>query len=90
VGPLRGENFQVLRACLDAVRDGLLARNPASALKQPAIPHSEARHLSRTELDALLAALKGSRCERVITFISCTGLRKGEALALRWSDVDFD
>jgi integrase len=83
--------FIVLRMCLDdAVRDELVAKNPASALKQPAIPHHETRHLSRSELAALLAALEGTRCERLITFIAHTGMRKGEALGLKWSDVDFD
>jgi integrase len=83
--------FIVLRMCLDdAVRDNLLAKNPAAQLKQPALERTEARHLSTDELAALLSALQGKRCERVVRFIAGTGMRKGEALALRWSDVDFD
>jgi integrase len=83
--------FLVLRSSLDdAVRDGLLAKNPAALLKQPAIPRTEARHLTRSELAALMTELSGTRCERVITMIAHTGLRKGEALALRWSDIDLD
>jgi integrase len=83
--------FIVLRLALDdAVRDGLLAKNPAAALRQPALERSEARHLSDDELDKLLSALEGKRCERVVRFIAGTGLRKGEALALRWQDVDLD
>ena len=83
--------FIVLRECLDdCVRDGLLARNPAATLKQPAIPRKEARHLSRAEVDVLLEALEGTRGERVISLIAQTGLRKGEALALRWADIDLE
>jgi integrase len=38
--------YTVLRAGLDgAVRDGLLARNPAAQVKRPAVERTEARHL---------------------------------------------
>ncbi len=83
--------FVVLRSCLDdAVRDGLLARNPARAVKQPAISKTEARYLTFAEVRALLEQLAGGRHERIVTLIAHLGLRKGEALALRWSDVDMD
>lgn len=82
--------FLVLRSCLDdAVRDGLLARNPARLVKQPAVTKTEARHLSPTEVSTLLRQLAGGRYERVVTLIAYLGLRKGEALALRWEDIDF-
>lgn len=83
--------FLVLRSCLDdAVRDGLLARNPARLVKQPAVTKTEARHLSPAEVAMLLERLSGGRYERVVTMIAYLGLRKGEALALRWSDIDLD
>lgn len=83
--------FLVLRSCLDdAVRDGLLARNPARLVKQPAITKTEARHLSPAEVAMLLHRLSGGRYERVVTLIAYLGLRKGEALALSWSDIDLN
>lgn len=83
--------FLVLRSCLDdAVRDGLLARNPARALKQPAISRTEARFLTSAEVRALLEQLAGGRHQRIVTLIAHLGLRKGEALALRWSDIDLN
>ena len=40
------QTYTVLRAGLDgAVRDGLLARNPAALVKRPGVERSEARHL---------------------------------------------
>jgi site-specific recombinase XerC len=39
--------YTVLRACLDgAVRDGLIARNPAAAVKRPGVERQEAKHLN--------------------------------------------
>ena len=39
---------------------------------------------------ALLAAADGLRYKDVLVLIAATGLRRGEALALRWRDVDLD
>jgi integrase len=83
--------FTVLRVALAAaVRDGLIARNPAVSVKQPSVARTEARHLSPAEVSKLLTAAESSRYHRLLTLIAVTGLRKGEALALRWSDVDLD
>ena len=83
--------FSVVRLLLDgAVRDGLIAKNPAAVVRPPAIPHREARFLSTAEVRRLLEAASVSRYCRVFTFIAATGVREGEALALSWSDVDFD
>lgn len=81
--------FSVLRLALDgAVRDGHIARNPAAAVRQPGVERQEARFLSALEVSALLGATAGSRYSPVLSFIAHTGVRKGEALALRWVDID--
>lgn len=42
------QTYTVLRAALDgAVRDGLLARNPAAQVRRPGVERTEARHLRR-------------------------------------------
>jgi integrase len=74
----------------DAVRDGLIARNPVSAVQRPALPHREASALDAADLARLLAAAKGSRLEALWLLLAGSGLRRGEALALRWSDLDGD
>ncbi len=38
----------------------------------------------------MLAAAAGTRYLPILTVIATTGLRKGEALALKWTDVDLD
>jgi integrase len=81
--------YTVCRAMLDiAVRDGLMRRNPAAAIKRPTIKRNEARYLNLEEVGRLLAAAKGDRLEPLIVLMLGTGLRRGEALALHWSDVD--
>lgn len=83
--------YTVLRAVLDAaVRDGLLARNPAAAIPRPAVARKEARYLSGAQVATLLEAARESRFHSAFVLIAATGLRRGEALALRWSDVDLE
>ncbi|MDQ3158279.1 MAG: site-specific integrase [Actinomycetota bacterium] len=81
--------YTVARAALDgAVRDGLLATNPAAAMKRPGVERKEARFLSGDEMRSLLDAASASRYHRALVLISQTGARRGEILALRWDDVD--
>ena len=81
--------YTVCRAMLDiAVRDGLVRRNAAAAVKRPTIRRSEARYLTVEEVGRLLKAAKGDRLEPLIVLMLGSGLRRGEALALHWRDVD--
>ena len=83
--------YTVLRAGLDgAVRDGLLARNPASLAPRPSVQRREARHLSAGAVSAILTAAMPSRYYPALALIAATGLRKGEALGLSWERVDLD
>ena len=88
--------YTVLRSVLDtAVRDRLIAENPAVAVKRPtasrrADGRDEARHLSTDEVRRVLDAAEGTRYAAPLALIAATGLRRGEALAVRWRDVDLD
>jgi integrase len=85
------QTYTVLRAGLDgAVRDGLLAKNPAAAVKRPGIARREATHVSAADANELLLCADGLRYRNVLVLIAATGLRRGEALALHWSDVDLN
>lgn len=80
-----------LRQAIDvAVRDGLVRRNVVRAVKRPAASRTEARYLTPDELHRLLATAEGDRLEALWVLLALTGMRRGEALALRWSDVDLD
>jgi integrase len=81
--------YQVCRAALDvAVRDGIVRRNAAAAVKRPSVKRADARYLTAEEVGRLLAAARGDRLYPLIVVMLGTGLRRGEALALHWRDVD--
>lgn len=81
--------YTVLRSALDgAVRDGLLARNPAAVIRRPGVERTEALHLTPAEVRRLFSAVESSRYHRALVLIAGTGIRRGECLALRWVDVD--
>ena len=46
--------------------------------------------LSPTDVVELLQAARSSRYHAALVLIAATGLRRGEALALTWDDVDLD
>jgi integrase len=81
--------YTVLRAILeDAKLDGLIADNAAVRVPRPRVARREAKHLDPADVTAVLAAAEGLRYRDVLVLIAVTGLRRGEALALHWSDVD--
>ncbi|MDF3342104.1 site-specific integrase [Mycolicibacterium septicum] len=83
--------YTVLRAALDiAVRDGLLAANPAAKVKRPAVAPREARYLSTDDVRRLLSHLDGLRYRLAVLVLATTGMRRGEVAGLRWFDVDLD
>lgn len=73
-----------------AVRHELIRRNVAKAVDRPAKPRTEATHYTSDEVALLRRMSAGDRLEPFLTLTAFTGLRKGEVLALRWSDVDVE
>lgn len=83
--------YTILRAVLStAVRDGAMAVNSAAAVTRPRVTKSEAAFLTPADVRRLLDEARGSRYEPLFELLVHTGLRRGEALALRWDDVDLD
>lgn len=79
----------VLRNALNkAVRWGLIVRNVASLVDPPRVPHMQVRVLSPEEITRLLSAARGDRFESLIVLAVSTGLRLGEALGVKWADID--
>jgi integrase len=78
-----------LRTALNqAVRWGLVARNAAALVDGPRVPAHEIQPFSPDEARTFLAAAKGHRLEALYSVAMTLGLRQGEALGLRWRDVD--
>jgi integrase len=83
--------YTVLRSALDiAARDGLIRSNPAAAVRRPGVERKDAPHLTADQAQVLLEAINGDRLESLFRVMLATGLRRGEALGLHWSDVDLD
>jgi integrase len=81
----------VLRSALGhAERWDLVSRNAAALVDLPRMPSKLDDALSLDEAKALLDVARGDRLEAIVTVALVVGLRKGEALGLRWDDVDLD
>jgi integrase len=91
----RPNSLRLIRATLrkaltDAQRQGLVVKN-AAALSEPVrVVKQTQKWLSETEARSLLKQVRGDRFEALYVLCLSTGLRRGEALALSWDDVDFD
>ena len=73
-----------------AVKLGYIPRNPASLVEVPHTPTKPHRALNVEEAKQLLAASRGDRFEAYYILCLFLPFRRGEALALRWQDVDFE
>ena len=81
----------IVKAILeDAVSKGLLAHNPAAAASTPAAAAQAGSHTTWTagQLAGFLQATTGDELGVLWAFLALTGCRRGEALGLRWADVD--
>ena len=78
------------RVALDkAVTLGLILKNPALACKAPATHPKEMQVLTQEEMQRLLIQAKENNCYELLLLELSTGLRRGELLALRLDDLDF-
>lgn len=95
-----GHVHQALRAVLaQAVEDGLIPNNPADTQRaRQARPRggkssdavTEEQCWTSAQARAFVAATADDRLGPLWATMLGTGLRRGEALALRWDDVDLD
>lgn len=82
---------RLLRKALhQAVRWEILDRNPADGADSPRVPRKEMHALDREGLTRLLTLLRGNKLYLPVLLAATTGMRRGEIMALRWSDIDLD
>ena len=77
------------RALNHAVKLGLVGRNPADAVSHPRMPHREMQTLTDNQVRELILVAKGTPLEAMYQLAVTTGLRQGELLGLRWSDLEW-
>jgi integrase len=84
-----GQTLRQVRQILDAaLADGIIASNPAKAVKAPPPPRRRDVHLSDEDVAAVLSAAP-DRYRALVIALAGLGLRISEACGLRVSDVDF-
>ena len=87
---VRNVHGVLTRAMRDAVRWGHLQRNPCDAADPPRGRAPEMRAWTSDELRQFVKAVEHHRWAAVWTLMATTGMRRGEVLGLRWSDVDLE
>ena len=85
--------YRAMRAVLNyGVKMGVMVSCPCKGIDLPAEEEHEAMIYSGEELGRLLGALKAQEHELYWPVSLCAryGLRRGEALGVRWQDIDFE
>ena len=72
-----------------AVQDGLIRTNPAVGCKLPPKKAREMQVLTQNEILRFLHQAKEEGCYERFLLELGTGMRRGEILALKWSDLNF-
>jgi integrase len=74
----------------EAVRWGVIATNPAAAVRPPRAPRPALHVPNQATCAAILARAGDRSIAGPVTLALGTGMRLGEILAVRWKDVDLD
>ena len=76
----------------DAEEDGLIDRNPVRGKKTkgPRVPKAEIFAPEQADVQRFLESAKKTYFYHYFLILASAGCRRGEALGLKWSDVDFD
>jgi integrase len=81
----------ILRGALEnAVRWRLVSQNVASLASVPHPERYEGPVLTMSQVRKLIEMVRGGRMETVLILAVMTGMRRGEIMALRWTDIDFN
>lgn len=81
---------RVLHAALEqAVKNGMLGRNPAHGSTLPRLPYKEMQTLNEQQVVQFLVAASVSRYKVLYHLAVTTGMRYSELRGLSWSDVDW-
>ena len=74
----------------DAVSNRQIGRNPFDSVTPPPREKRQSNFLTREQTRELVNAARENRYYVAVKLLAETGLRRGEALALRWTDLDFE
>jgi integrase len=87
---VRNTHVVLRKALADAERLELVPRNAASAAKPPTPGRPNRSTWESEDLKEFFATANEDRLYAAFVMLATTGMRRGEVLGLRWSDVNLD
>ena len=92
-GGLSGRSVRYMHVTLhkalqNALKLGMIARNPADAVEPPRVQHREVHTMNEDDVNVLLQAAQSTPYYPLFYLALFTGMRRSELLALKWSDAD--
>ena len=85
---VRGCHAMCRKALEKAVADGIIRINPAIGCKLPPKKAKEMQVLTREEMQRFMAQAKADGYFELFLLELCTGMRRGEIVALQWDDLN--
>jgi len=86
---VRQVHMTLHKALKDALSLDLVSRNPTEGVALPRVPDSEKLWYSDEQLARLFQATEADRFHALWVVLGTLGLRLGEALGLKWTDIDW-
>ena len=81
----------ILRSALqEAVRSGIIGRNPCIGAMLPRRSQKEMQVLTETQVTQFLIATESSRYKALYQLAITTGMRYSELIGLKWTDIDWE
>jgi integrase len=80
----------IRRSLNQAVKWGLITRNPALATNPPKPKKTEMKFFNEDQVKRLLVEVDETKYSALYHLAVTTGMRQGELLGLIWSDIDWE